>query len=94
MKKRSIASLVVAAAWALLVLSGFGVIQSVQGQHAVGYPDVLQMGYYVGIPIVGVVLALLGAILGQRLKTESTIALPLLCLVALPIFILSYTGGL
>ena len=93
MKKRTIASLVISAIWALLVWSGISGIQGIVEQHADGYPSTGQVVYYVGVPILAFALSLLSAIACQKLKWDTVILLPVILIFLLPLYILFYGGG-
>ena len=96
MKGTHIFALVATVLWALVLLSGLGVIDSVQSQHVPGYPSAGQVRYYVYYP--ATLLALLvvgwvGASYRRQFKVPA-IALITLALLGLPLYLFFYTGGM
>jgi len=81
-------------AWGALSYVGHDVIRGVIEQHAVGYPNAAQIGYYQTFPLVMLVTALaLPLVARWKPARPYIIGLQVLSLIVLVPFMHSYTGG-
>jgi hypothetical protein len=80
--------------WGGLSWMGWGGIQYVESQHAVGYPNTGQIGYYLVIPLMMLSASLVpAALLGQtKWSAAANLWLSLTLIAAFP-YLLPYTGG-
>jgi O-antigen ligase len=96
MKGTHVLSLITAILWALLILTGIRGIDSVRSQHISGWPSPGQVHYYVYIPAIMLTLIVSAwalAVRWQRVKVFA-VTLIVLALLALPVYLLAYTGGI
>jgi hypothetical protein len=95
MKGTGILAFVTATLWALILLMGFGGIDSVRSQHVPGYPSAGQIHYYVYFPAALLALIIFAWALAARWRRLKALALALilLALLALPCYLFFYTGG-
>ncbi len=94
MNIRTIASLVIALPWGLLVMAGFGGVANVQAQHVPGYPSVEQIECYVAMPGAACLLGLIGAGLSLRRKSATTPVIGFVLATALFPYLFMYGGGM
>ncbi|MBB5358055.1 4-amino-4-deoxy-L-arabinose transferase-like glycosyltransferase [Rhodanobacter sp. ANJX3] len=95
MKGTSILAFVTATLWALILLMGFGGIDTVRSQHVPGYPSVGQIHYYVYVPATLLALVIFTWALAARWQRFKILALAiiLLALLFFPGYLFFYTGG-
>ena len=95
MKGTSIFAFVTATLWALILLMGFGGIDSVRSQHVPGYPSAGQIHYYVYFPATLLTLVIFAWALAARWRRLKILSLAciLLAFFVLPCYLFFYTGG-
>jgi hypothetical protein len=96
MKGTHILALTTAILWAIVLLMGFGGIDSVQSQHAPGFPSAGQMRYYIYAPALILGLTIAAWILATRWPKFKALSIALItfALIALPADLFFYTGGM
>lgn len=96
MKGTHTLSVITATLWALILLMGFGGIDSVRSQHVPGFSSAGQIRYYVYFPatLFALVIALWALAARFRQFKAPAVALIALALLVLPGYLLFYTGGM
>ena len=96
MKSSKILAFLVTTLWALILLMGFGGINSVRQQHAPGFPSAGQIHFYIHIPAIMLALVVALWVLAARYPSIRipAVFLIVLALLALPGYLLFYTGGI
>jgi hypothetical protein len=95
MKGTHILGLITVSLWIFFLLVGLGLIDSVRSQHVPGYPSAGQIRYYIHFPAAVLALVIATWVLAAHWRPfrGPAVLLITLSLLALPGFLLFYTGG-
>jgi hypothetical protein len=95
MKGTHIVALIATILWVIVLLMGFGGIESVRSQRVPGYPSLGQMRYYIYFPTVVLALIVAAWAVAVRYRPIKMPALfvILAALLCLPCYLFYYTGG-
>jgi hypothetical protein len=72
MRMANITAVVSVTIWVLLLLTGVTGIRRISHQHVQGYPDPLQVQYYIGVPTVLVTILLTAVMMCNRGRQSPT----------------------
>ena len=92
--KRNFGLLVPAILWAILSLYGKIGLLSISDQKVPGYPNAEQVTYYFNVPMGMMAACILLFVLRRRIPKTILVGGMIVSLVAIPVYLFFYTGGI